>query len=128
MTDKISWKQRLPEIPEGCQVPLSGPINLRDKVAVVTGARGGIGQAASHALATAGAKIAISDVWDCDETAEILTTIGADFIYEKVDVASEKDCDRLADSTLKKYGRIDILLNCAGILELTPIENMSLEE
>ena len=121
-------EERLPEIPGTCKVPLSGPINLRDKVAVVTGARGGIGQAASLALAGTGAKVSICDLLDCDETAEVLTKVGADFICEKVDVTMEKDYSHLADSTLKKYGRIDILLNCAGILELTPIEDLSLEE
>jgi 3-oxoacyl-[acyl-carrier protein] reductase len=128
MSETISWKKSLPGIPEGCRVPLSGPMDLQDKVAVVTGAAGGIGQAACLALARTGAKLCLGDISDCDETARILTDGGADFIYEKVDVASEQDCNRLAGSTLEKYGRMDILLNCAGILKLTPIEALSLEE
>lgn len=128
MTEKIRWKERLPEIPEACKVPLSGPMNLKDKVAVVTGAGGGIGQAASLALAGSGARVSLCDVSECEETARALTAMGADFLCEKVDVTSESDCNRLAEATLKRYGRIDILLNCAGILELTPIEDLSLEE
>lgn len=128
MSNKKNWKEEVPRISESCNVPLSGPINLQGKVAVITGAEGGLGQAASYALARAGAKVSISDIIACDETIEGLKTIGADFIHVKTDVTREDDCNSLANSTLERFGRIDILLNSAGILELTPIEKLSLEE
>jgi len=109
-------------------VPLSGPIKLQGRVAIITGAGGGIGQASSYALARAGAKVSISDIDNCEETIEGLKSIGADFIYVKTDVTREEDCNNQANSTFQKYGRIDILLTCAGIIELTPIEKLSLEE
>jgi 3-oxoacyl-[acyl-carrier protein] reductase len=126
--NKKNWKESLPPIPEGCNVPLSGPIKLQGRVAIITGAGGGIGQATSYALAQAGAKLCISDVIACDETTEGLNAVGADFIYVKTDVTREEDCNKQANLTLERYGRIDILLNCAGVLELTPIEKLSLEE
>src|SRR5208337_4345055 len=128
MPNKKSWKEGILQIPESCNVPLSGPIDLQGKVAIITGAEGGIGQAASYALARAGAKVSVSDIQACDETIEGLKTIGADFIYVKTDVTKEDDCNNLANSALERFGRIDILLNSAGILELTPIDKLSLEE
>ncbi len=128
MPNKKSWKEGILQIPESCNVPLSGPIDLQGKVAIITGAEGGIGQAASYALARAGAKVSVSDIQACDETIEGLKTIGADFIYVKTDVTKEDDCNNLANSALERFGRIDILLNSAGILKLTPIDKLSLEE
>lgn len=128
MSNKKSWKENLPQISESCHVPLSGPVSLEGKVAIINGAEGGIGQAASYALARAGAKISVSDITACDETIEGLRTIGADFISMKTDVTKENDCNNMVKSTVEKFGRIDILLNSAGVLELTPIDKLSLEE
>ncbi len=128
MSFEDSNREKHPKIPEGCNVPVSGPINLRSKVAIVTGAKGGIGQAACYALARAGAKITVSDLTDCEETIEGLKTMGADYIYVKTDVTNAEDCNKLAGATLEKFRRIDILVNSAGVLDTTPIDQLSLQE
>lgn len=118
----------IPPIPAECNVPLSGPINLNGKIAIVTGAKGGIGQAACYALGQAGAKIVASDIAACGETIETLNKIGVDCIDIKTDVTKEEECNNLVNAALKKFGRVDILVNSAGILLLTPIDKLSLEE
>lgn len=128
MSNQGDWKESVPAIPETCKVPLSGPVNLQGRVAIVTGAESGIGQAACYAMARAGAKIAVSDIRTCAETGKELKSFGADFIEVKTDVTKEEDCNNLANTALEKFGRIDILLNSAGVLELTPIDKLSLEE
>lgn len=123
-----SSQTKIPQIPDSCNVPISGPINLKGKVAIITGAKGGIGQAACYALARAGAKIAVSDIIACEETIEGLKAINTDFIYMKTDVTREEDCNSLANAAIEKYERIDILVNSAGILDHKPIDKLSLEE
>lgn len=118
----------IPPIPAECNVPISGPINLMGKVAIVTGAQGGIGQAACYALARAGAKVTASDIAACEETMEKLKKIGTDCIDIKTDVTHEEECNYLVNATIEKFGRIDILVNSAGILDPTPIDKLSLEE
>ncbi len=118
----------LAPIPGNCNVPVSGPINLKGKVAIVTGAKGGIGQAACYALAQKGANIIVSDISSCAETVAGLKNIGADIEHIIVDVTKEEDCNDMASLALKKFGRIDILVNSAGVLDLTPIDRLSLEE
>lgn len=114
--------------PAECKAPISGPINLNGKVAIVTGAKGGIGEAACYVLARAGAKITASDLEACEETIDRLKKIGADCIDVKADVTREEDCNHMVGATLEKFGRVDILVNCAGILQHTPIDQLSLEE
>jgi 3-oxoacyl-[acyl-carrier protein] reductase len=117
-----------PEVPSSCNVPVSGPINLRGRVAIVTGARSGIGQAASLALARAGARLALSDREACGETLARSKEWDPGALEVQADVTSEADCERLARTTLDRFGRIDVLVCSAGVLDLTPIEKLSVEE
>jgi len=119
---------QIPPIPAECNVPISGAVNLKGKVAIITGAKGGLGQATSYALAQAGAKVTVSDIMACEETMEELKKMGADCIDVITDVTKEDQCNNLVDATLKAFGRVDILVNSAGVLELTPIDKLSLEE
>src|SRR5512134_145283 len=108
-----------PEVPAGCNVPVSGPIDLRGKVAIVTGARSGIGQAASLALARAGARVAVSDLAASDETLARVKAWDPGAVDVEADVTRGPDCDRLALNVLERFGRIDILVCSAGVLDLT---------
>ncbi len=128
MSTKETSHGKLPSIPEACNVPVSAPIDLKGRVAVVTGARSGIGQAACHALARAGAAVALGDVAPCAETIEGLKGLGARYLEVKTDVTREKDCNELVRAAVEQFGRIDVLVCSAGILDLTPIDKLSLEE
>ncbi|MDY6874342.1 MAG: SDR family NAD(P)-dependent oxidoreductase, partial [Chloroflexota bacterium] len=91
---------------------------LSGKVAIVTGAAGGMGLATTRLFAEEGARVVATDV-----QAELLQKeVGAiDSTGEKVlglvmDVSSPEDWQKVVDQTVKKFGRVDILVNNAGIL------------
>lgn len=121
-------ERRPPSIPDACNVPVSGPMDLKGRVAIVTGARSGIGQAACHALARAGASLALGDVAPCAETLEGLKGVEARYVDVKTDVTREEDCNALVRAALEQFGRVDVLVSSAGVLDLTPIDKLSLDE
>jgi len=89
---------------------------LKDKVVVLTGAATGIGKCFANALAAEGAKLSIN-YYDkpCDNTIAELKKKGADFIDIKGDISNEADTKNIAAKTMEKYGKIDVLINCAAI-------------
>ena len=90
---------------------------LDGKVAVVTGAGRGIGQAYALGLAEAGADIAIVDVIDMSETAEKVKALGRKVLCVKADLAKgEKESPKIVAKVVKALGRLDILVNNAGII------------
>lgn len=89
--------------------------SLKDKVIVVTGGSSGIGKALALAALNRGAKVAV-----CARNKEKLKTVFADIntdniIFHQADVSVEADCKAFMDFTLQQWGRIDILINNAGI-------------
>ena len=94
---------------------------LDGKVAVVTGAGRGIGQAYALGLAEAGADIAIVDVIDMSETAEKVKALGRKVLCVKADLAKgEKESPKIVAKVVKALGRLDILVNNAGIIRREP--------
>ena len=88
---------------------------LDGKVAIVTGAGRGIGQAYALGLAEAGADIAIVDVIDMSETAEKVKALGRKALCIKADLAKgEKESPKIVAKVVKALGRVDILVNNAG--------------
>ena len=95
---------------------------LKGKVAVVTGAGGGIGKAIALRLAQDGAAVVIADVRNYDmAAAEIAKTTDARALGMQVDVANERDVDRMASETVKAFGRLDILVNNAALFSAIPL-------
>ena len=94
-------------------------IRLSDKVAVITGAATGIGAATALVYAEAGAKVVMGDINELDgqETLKIITKNGGDAKFCHTDVTSEADVSNLMYAAEDTYGRIDILVTCAGILQ-----------
>jgi NAD(P)-dependent dehydrogenase (short-subunit alcohol dehydrogenase family) len=90
---------------------------LRDKVAVVTGGANGIGKATAGLFAEEGARIAIADRDSSAlrETVNKLRKVTDDAIGVAVDVSSEIEVSQFVASTMAKFGRIDVLVNCVGI-------------
>jgi NAD(P)-dependent dehydrogenase (short-subunit alcohol dehydrogenase family) len=105
---------------------------LKGKVAIVTGAGGGIGKALATRLAQDGASIVVPDVRHFDvAAAEIARATGAKTLGLQVDVSSESDVARMAAETMKTFGRIDILVNNAAVfssLELKSFEKIEAAE
>ena len=84
------------------------------KVAVVTGAASGMGAATAKLFAAEGAKVVVSDILEKEGKA-LAKEIGGDARFHKLDVTDEVDWDALVVETLSTYGRIDILINNAGV-------------
>jgi NAD(P)-dependent dehydrogenase (short-subunit alcohol dehydrogenase family) len=87
----------------------------KDKVAVITGAASGIGQAFAKRLAEDGAHIAIVDIGDGRDTVKMVDAAGRQAIAVKCDVASESLVTAMAKQVHDKFGHVDIVVNCAGI-------------
>jgi NAD(P)-dependent dehydrogenase (short-subunit alcohol dehydrogenase family) len=98
------------------------------KIAVVTGAATGIGQAYAVRLAQDGAHVAIADVaLGNEETAALVKAAGREALSVPCDVSRPEDVARLADEVRKKFGRADILVNNAGIYPMVAFEDLTLE-
>lgn len=104
--------------------------NLQGKVALVTGARRGMGRAHALALAGQGAKVVITDIdlAQCELVADEVRAGGGDVICFKLDVTNKADVDSVFDEVVAKYGRLDILVNNAGIYQSKPFLEMSEED
>jgi NAD(P)-dependent dehydrogenase (short-subunit alcohol dehydrogenase family) len=91
--------------------------SLKNKVSIVTGGNRGIGRAIAQGLAEAGSAIAVVGR-DGDKSAiavEELKRLGVDAIAVEADMASRDDIEAMADTVLKHFGQIDVLINNAGI-------------
>jgi NAD(P)-dependent dehydrogenase (short-subunit alcohol dehydrogenase family) len=102
-------------------------MTLAGKVAIVTGGAQGIGRAIADGLATEGARVVIADLTKADEAAAEFE----DGVGLTIDVSSEDDVRRMVDETLERCGRIDVLVNNAGLyasLAMRPFEQIPLEE
>lgn len=104
--------------------------SLSGKVAIVTGAARGLGAACATALAQQGAAVILTDLRAAqgEVTAESLRKAGYQALFLEHDVASEASWDAIIDAAVKNFGRIDIVVNNAGINLAKTIEEVTLEE
>ncbi|MGE0153740.1 MAG: glucose 1-dehydrogenase [Reyranellaceae bacterium] len=101
--------------------------DLSNRVALVTGGASGIGAETCRALAEAGATVAVGDIQD--EPGEALArTLGHGGFYLRLDVASEPEWQSATDEILRRCGRLDVLVNNAGIGGRGNIENTTVED
>ena len=91
--------------------------SIKDKVIIVTGAARNIGQVYARRLAEEGAKIVACDVIDCEETAAIVRSKGAEVLPLHVDVTDEAQTQDMARRAVEEFGRIDGLVNNAALFQ-----------
>ena len=96
--------------------------SLEGKVAVVTGASAGLGVAFAPGLAEAGADVSLGArrVERLEATRALVEAEGRRALVTRLDVAQPEDCDALIDATVAEFGRIDVLVNNAGIGAVVP--------
>ncbi|MEO7982443.1 MAG: SDR family oxidoreductase [Bacteroidota bacterium] len=88
---------------------------FKDKVALVTGASFGIGQAAAIAFAQKGASVVIADYIDDNETLDTIKKAGGEAVFIHCDVANEESVQEMIDKTIEYYGSLDYAFNNAGV-------------
>jgi len=99
---------------------------LAGKVALITGAGGGLGLAMAQAMAAEGAAVALADISGAQDTAA--ASIGEQAIALHADVTQEDDVRAMIDAAVERFGRLDVLCNNAGIDgDLVPLAEMTVE-
>lgn len=103
---------------------------FKDKVAIVTGAGQGMGEAIARGFAREGARVVVADVrGDAAESlAESIRQAGGEALAVQVDVVDVQQVQRMVDTAVEAYGTVDVLVNNAGILRSTRIDDISEEE
>lgn len=104
--------------------------DLKGKVALVTGAKQGMGKSHAQVLASQGAKVAVTDVSreECETVAEEIRKNGGEALAFKMDVTNEKEIDSVMAEVVSQWGQLDILVNNAGIFAPKPALEMTEEE
>lgn len=106
------------------------PIDAKGKVVVITGGVGEIGSALARRLVAEGAKVVLADVQDgAALVAELQqSSDGGDARFVQTDVGAEDDTRRMAEETESAFGRIDVLINNAGIFTAKPFDEITLDD
>jgi 3(or 17)beta-hydroxysteroid dehydrogenase len=103
---------------------------VKGKVAIITGAAGGLGKAQALLLTREGSEVVLTDIVETEprETVEEIRRAGGEAIFLRHDVTSEEDWAEVIEQTLSVFGRLDVLVNNAGIVISKAIADMSLED
>jgi 3alpha(or 20beta)-hydroxysteroid dehydrogenase len=102
-------------------------LRLEEKVAIITGSAGGIGTAAARRLSEEGALLVLTDA-DEDGAQRLADELGNRAVSQKHDVTSEADWQAVISAALQTHGRIDVLLNNAGVFLAAPLTETSLDD
>ena len=104
-------------------------MKLQGRVAIVTGAGGGLGRTHALILARHGARVVVNDLGDAaDQVAAEIEAAGGEALAAQGSVADEGQVDAVVRSAMERFGRIDILVNNAGILRDKSFTKMSVED
>jgi NAD(P)-dependent dehydrogenase (short-subunit alcohol dehydrogenase family) len=109
---------------------LAALLSLDTKVALVTGAASGIGRGIARRLAEAGAAVLVLDLNEEGgrETVRLIQEAGGQAAFQRCDVRSREDCRQAAEEAVRRYGRIDILCNNAGVAIRKTVVELEEEE
>ncbi len=105
-------------------------MRLKNKVSIITGSARGIGQATAFKFAREGGKVVVCDLTPelIEETVAAIRTAGGEAIGCIVDVRDMESIRRMVDEVLSTFGRIDVLVNNAGIVKDAQLKNMTDEQ
>lgn len=106
---------------------MSAPGKLDGKVVLITGAARGQGEAEARLFVAEGAKVVLGDVLDAEGKA-VAESLGDAAEYVHHDVSDPESWEAFAETAARRYGRVDALVNNAGIMVYKPMEEMTLEE
>jgi NADP-dependent 3-hydroxy acid dehydrogenase YdfG len=98
-----------------------------DKVVLVTGASSGIGAAIARELGEAGARLALG-ARRTDRLETLAAEIGGDVLVRRLDVTDRADVAAFADAARARFGRVDVIVNNAGVMPLSPMASLKVEE
>ena len=104
---------------------------LKNKVAIITGGSRGIGRAIAHKFASNGASVVLvanEDKAGLDQVAGEVKKMGAKARIVPGDIAKPELSKEITRCAVEEFGTVDIVVNCAGIITRTPVEDLSLEE
>ena len=103
---------------------------IKDKVVIITGASSGIGYATALSLAKEGAKLVVG-ARRTDRLESLVKAIeenNGEILAQKLDVTKKSDCDDLVNTAIKKWGKVDVLVNNAGLMPLSFVKNLKVDE
>ena len=103
---------------------------IKDKVVIITGASSGIGYATALSLAKEGAKLVVG-ARRTDRLESLVKEIkenNGEILAQKLDVTKKSDCDDLVNTAIKKWGKVDVLINNAGLMPLSFVKNLKVDE
>ncbi len=97
-------------------------MRLKDKIALVTGAASGMGESAARIFAREGAKVVVADVLEKEGhvVAASIVSAGGEAVFLRLDVSDEEQWRETVRETVERYGRLDVLVNNAGISGAVP--------
>lgn len=98
-----------------------------DKVVLITGASSGIGEATAHELASGGARLFIG-ARRGDRLQALASRLGENVAWRELDVTDGDDFDAFAAAAEQRFGRIDVLVNNAGVMPLSPLASLKRDE
>ena len=103
---------------------------LKNKVAIITGASSGIGYATSLTLSKAGIRVAVGArrTERLQELEKQIVENNGEILIQKTDVTRKSDCDSLVDTVVEKWGKVDVLINNAGLMPLSYFKSGKVEE
>jgi len=111
-------------------VNVKSMFDLSHEKAIVTGASRGLGKEMALALAEAGADVAIADInlEEAKKVVQQIVELGRDSVAIKADISKTQDVENMVKEAKSRFGKIDILINNAGIARIAPAEEMTKEE